>query len=228
MSFLDRSDAGRRLANRMLHLRGEDVVVLGASPWRRAGRGGGGAGAGRAARRDRGPQARRAGPARAGHGRDRGGRRQDHQSRGGRHRARHRRARSPRWSGVSGPNSTGGHGASAATGPARRWPGGPRSSSTTASRPARPPGPPARSRGRRGRPGGAGGAGRAALRVHRAGGRCRRGDLPGDAGALPGDRRVVPGLLPDQRPRGGLAAAARCRGTQAGRDRAPGGRERRR
>ena len=28
MSFLDRSDAGRRLANRMLHLRGEDVVVL--------------------------------------------------------------------------------------------------------------------------------------------------------------------------------------------------------
>jgi putative phosphoribosyl transferase len=29
MSFLDRSDAGRRLANRMLHLRGKDVVVLG-------------------------------------------------------------------------------------------------------------------------------------------------------------------------------------------------------
>jgi putative phosphoribosyl transferase len=29
MSFLDRSDAGRRLANRVLHLRGEDVVVLG-------------------------------------------------------------------------------------------------------------------------------------------------------------------------------------------------------
>ncbi len=29
MSFLDRSDAGRRLADRMLHLRGEDVVVLG-------------------------------------------------------------------------------------------------------------------------------------------------------------------------------------------------------
>jgi putative phosphoribosyl transferase len=29
MSFLDRSDAGRRLAQRMLHLRGEDVVVLG-------------------------------------------------------------------------------------------------------------------------------------------------------------------------------------------------------
>jgi len=29
MSFLDRSDAGRRLANRMLHLRGADVVVLG-------------------------------------------------------------------------------------------------------------------------------------------------------------------------------------------------------
>ena len=28
MSFLDRSDAGKRLANRMLHLRGEDVVVL--------------------------------------------------------------------------------------------------------------------------------------------------------------------------------------------------------
>jgi putative phosphoribosyl transferase len=28
MSFLDRSDAGRRLANRTLHLRGEDVVVL--------------------------------------------------------------------------------------------------------------------------------------------------------------------------------------------------------
>jgi putative phosphoribosyl transferase len=28
MPFLDRSDAGRRLANRMLHLRGEDVVVL--------------------------------------------------------------------------------------------------------------------------------------------------------------------------------------------------------
>jgi putative phosphoribosyl transferase len=28
MSFLDRSDAGRRLANRVLHLRGEDVVVL--------------------------------------------------------------------------------------------------------------------------------------------------------------------------------------------------------
>src|SRR2546429_7613684 len=28
VSFLDRSDAGRRLANRMLHLRGEDVVVL--------------------------------------------------------------------------------------------------------------------------------------------------------------------------------------------------------
>ena len=28
MSFLDRSDAGGRLANRMLHLRGEDVVVL--------------------------------------------------------------------------------------------------------------------------------------------------------------------------------------------------------
>jgi putative phosphoribosyl transferase len=28
MSFLDRSDAGRRLANRMLHLRGKDVVVL--------------------------------------------------------------------------------------------------------------------------------------------------------------------------------------------------------
>jgi putative phosphoribosyl transferase len=28
MSFLDRSDAGRRLAHRMLHLRGEDVVVL--------------------------------------------------------------------------------------------------------------------------------------------------------------------------------------------------------
>src|SRR5262247_2812234 len=28
MSFLDRSDAGRRLANRMLHLRGEDVLVL--------------------------------------------------------------------------------------------------------------------------------------------------------------------------------------------------------
>ena len=28
MSFLDRSDAGRRLASRMLHLRGEDVVVL--------------------------------------------------------------------------------------------------------------------------------------------------------------------------------------------------------
>jgi putative phosphoribosyl transferase len=28
MSFLDRSDAGRRLANRMLDLRGEDVVVL--------------------------------------------------------------------------------------------------------------------------------------------------------------------------------------------------------
>ena len=29
MSFLDRSDAGRRLADRMLHLRGADVVVLG-------------------------------------------------------------------------------------------------------------------------------------------------------------------------------------------------------
>jgi len=29
MSFLDRSDAGRRLAQRLLHLRGEDVVVLG-------------------------------------------------------------------------------------------------------------------------------------------------------------------------------------------------------
>ena len=29
MPFLDRSDAGRRLAGRMLHLRGEDVVVLG-------------------------------------------------------------------------------------------------------------------------------------------------------------------------------------------------------
>jgi putative phosphoribosyl transferase len=29
MSFIDRSDAGRRLASRMLHLRGEDVVVLG-------------------------------------------------------------------------------------------------------------------------------------------------------------------------------------------------------
>jgi putative phosphoribosyl transferase len=29
MSFVDRSDAGRRLAKRMLHLRGEDVVVLG-------------------------------------------------------------------------------------------------------------------------------------------------------------------------------------------------------
>ncbi len=29
MSFLDRSDAGRRLAGRMLHLRGEDAVVLG-------------------------------------------------------------------------------------------------------------------------------------------------------------------------------------------------------
>jgi len=29
MSFVDRSDAGRRLASRMLHLRGEDVVVLG-------------------------------------------------------------------------------------------------------------------------------------------------------------------------------------------------------
>jgi putative phosphoribosyl transferase len=29
MSFLDRSDAGQRLADRMLHLRGEDVVVLG-------------------------------------------------------------------------------------------------------------------------------------------------------------------------------------------------------
>src|SRR5262245_40536383 len=29
MSFLDRSDAGRRLAQRVLHLRGEDVVVLG-------------------------------------------------------------------------------------------------------------------------------------------------------------------------------------------------------
>src|SRR4029077_7107794 len=43
--------------------------------------------------------------------------------------------------------------ASAATGPAPRWRGGPRSSSTTASRPARPPGPPARSRGPRARPG---------------------------------------------------------------------------
>jgi putative phosphoribosyl transferase len=29
MPFLDRSDAGRRLADRLLHLRGEDVVVLG-------------------------------------------------------------------------------------------------------------------------------------------------------------------------------------------------------
>src|SRR3989440_12942121 len=29
MSFLDRTDAGRRLAQRTLHLRGENVVVLG-------------------------------------------------------------------------------------------------------------------------------------------------------------------------------------------------------
>ena len=47
--------------------------------------------------------------------------------------------------------------------PRRRWPGGPRSWSTTASPPARPPGPPARSPGRSGAaPGRARGAGRAA------------------------------------------------------------------
>ena len=29
MTFIDRADAGRRLADRLEHLRGEDVVVLG-------------------------------------------------------------------------------------------------------------------------------------------------------------------------------------------------------